>query len=283
MKYPMAGDLQRDATSRLTGNPTANPYEVRSSIGLEGTYANQDAAEEHARDLRKAGAKDVIVKKRDPRMFPPRPKGAPPMYHAPRGVPPGVPSKNPPPVRSLWRDVADDAKAYKTPEKDAEIKKIRDANVPYELLDGMARAIWVDVWATEYEEMSAARRKSHGYPASMSGRDYDDYAPETPAWAYEAAEKLCEQFEVENNVDNMLEIIKRAEDAERTRSRSAGHTSAIGFIPFDGGDENLLGHYLAMESMGHGVSWFDDHARFPLEFPDIDSHQYWDGKMPKVK
>jgi hypothetical protein len=28
-----------------------------------------------------------------------------------------------------------------------------------------------------------------------------------------------------------------------------------------------FGHYLAMMSLGHGVSWFDNHARFDLKVP----------------
>lgn len=28
-----------------------------------------------------------------------------------------------------------------------------------------------------------------------------------------------------------------------------------------------FGHYLAMQALGHGVSWFDDHARFDLTVP----------------
>jgi hypothetical protein len=35
----------------------------------------------------------------------------------------------------------------------------------------------------------------------------------------------------------------------------------------DEGDAKDFGHCLAMESIGHGVSWFDNHAKFPLHLP----------------
>ena len=45
-----------------------------------------------------------------------------------------------------------------------------------------------------------------------------------------------------------------------------------------------FGHYLAMQSMGCGTSWFDDHAKFPLSVPTtecgdltFDSDAYGEG------
>jgi hypothetical protein len=31
-----------------------------------------------------------------------------------------------------------------------------------------------------------------------------------------------------------------------------------------------FGHYLAMQSLGHGVGWFDDHEHFELKLPLIE-------------
>ena len=36
----------------------------------------------------------------------------------------------------------------------------------------------------------------------------------------------------------------------------------------------MFGHYLAMEAMGHGVSWWDTHARFKIEVPDVEFTQF---------
>lgn len=35
---------------------------------------------------------------------------------------------------------------------------------------------------------------------------------------------------------------------------------------------NLFGHYLAMEAMGHGVSWADDHEPHGLRVPHMEFH-----------
>lgn len=73
MKYPLAGDLQRQLGVELTGNPCGcnhnpapheNPWEVRSDSGLEGVFADGDDAEFHAEELRKSGARGVEVKRR---------------------------------------------------------------------------------------------------------------------------------------------------------------------------------------------------------------------------
>jgi len=182
---------------------------------------------------------------------------------------------------------------------------------PPEIERGMARAIFIDVFANEYEEhMSPDEREAAGLPRSMSsGLDYDDVAPATPAWAFEAADKLYEKFE-ELNDKPMAALVSEAEMADRAnlinsptrerrsdiftehqgrRWRGQGRTDGyIGistrqsYLPEAVGEDAYLdsfGHYLAMQAMGHGVSWFDAHAKFPLKFPRIESHQYFDGDL----
>ncbi len=100
MKYPMAGDLQRETTTELTANPCGcphrnpcvhkNPWEVRSDSGIEGVFANEDEAHAEAIDLRKAGARNVVVDRRE------------------KGTRPRVPRhqiQNPAPPPA-WRDVS---------------------------------------------------------------------------------------------------------------------------------------------------------------------------------
>jgi hypothetical protein len=89
MKYPMAGDLQSELGVQV--NPTENPWEVRSDTGLEGVFAERDDAEFYADEIKGGGARRVTVSHRV-RLSPPRPPGAPPMFHAPQGRPPGVPN-----------------------------------------------------------------------------------------------------------------------------------------------------------------------------------------------
>lgn len=35
-------------------------------------------------------------------------------------------------------------------------------------------------------------------------------------------------------------------------------------------DPEHFGRDLAMQAMGHGVSWFDDHKKFPIKIPHIE-------------
>lgn len=74
--------------------PTVNPWEVRSSSGLEGVFADKDNADFYAEEIRSAGAPNVQVTHRSKQqpLHVPRPAGAPPMYHKPQGRPPGVPN-----------------------------------------------------------------------------------------------------------------------------------------------------------------------------------------------
>jgi len=41
------------------------------------------------------------------------------------------------------------------------------------------------------------------------------------------------------------------------------------------GELENLGHYLAMEAMGHGVAWSDDHDPHGLDVPDQESIYYY--------
>ncbi len=111
-----------------------------------------------------------------------------------------------------------------------------------EILDGMARAMFVDRWVWQEEE------DGRTYP----GQDLMNCAPETPHEAEAAALYLAGMIDQANGTT--LHCIAAA--AVRAEGKAI--------------DESELGHYLAMMAMGHGVSWFDDHATFPLVVPDFD-------------
>jgi hypothetical protein len=64
VKYPQAGDLQRKLSTQISNPAHENPYEVRSTSGLEGVYANEGDAEFHADELRRGGVAGVIVERR---------------------------------------------------------------------------------------------------------------------------------------------------------------------------------------------------------------------------
>jgi hypothetical protein len=73
MKYPKAGDLQREMSTQLTSNPCGckhNPFEVRSPSGLEGVFVDEVDAQHEADELRKAGVQGVTVQPREKKTRP---------------------------------------------------------------------------------------------------------------------------------------------------------------------------------------------------------------------
>src|SRR5271169_4337033 len=108
----------------------------------------------------------------------------------------------------------------------------------------MARALFVDAWARNEEEKGRSLRG-----------ELMDQAPKTNRAAKKKAEELAAQISRLNGV-----ILAHLYDhAIRVPGR---HLS----VP----TPRLFGHYLAMQAMGHGVSWFDDHPTFDLKVPRIE-------------
>lgn len=96
-----------------------------------------------------------------------------------------------------------------------------------EIRDAMARALYVSAWASWADEMGI----------NTSGCELMDLAPETPAEATAAADRLYQGIEDLNfggamDLESLCELIQA--------------------------DPSELGHYLAMESLGHGVAYSDD-------------------------
>lgn len=120
----------------------------------------------------------------------------------------------------------------------------------YNIINGMARAMWVMAWADELEE--------RGHEDSWAGCDLMDLAPETPCKAIELAWTLAGKYEQANG----MSVICLLGSAQRADGNSTN----------DYEYETDFGHYLAMMAMGHGVSWFDDHEEFYLKVPSIDNY-----------
>jgi hypothetical protein len=114
-----------------------------------------------------------------------------------------------------------------------------------EILHGMAKAIWVTSFANWCEEVPSRMRKHGPGP----GGDWVDVVDDPPASAEQAAADMAEAFREQNGV-SMADLCERATGADGKNANS----------------ENF-GHYMAMQAMGHGVSWFDDHRTFPVRFP----------------
>jgi hypothetical protein len=125
------------------------------------------------------------------------------------------------------------------------------------VFQGMARTLWVAAYMHYVdEERMEGRGKDLPYP--RGGENWDDYAPTNPEGAYEAAAKLIEMYEKLNGkaIENLLKDAAKADGGRKLSTP----TRALDYAEEFGSD-------LAMEALGHGVSWFDDHKFFPLKHP----------------
>jgi len=131
------------------------------------------------------------------------------------------------------------------------------------MIDGMARAFFVSAWADRQEE--------RGKTAGWSGNDLMDLAPKTPRYARDFALMFAGSLS-----GSLPVILNNAAWADVTE----GLTLAEPFYRFEHPELEAkardlqtdeyardLGHYLAMQGLGSGVSWFDNHAKFEIKIP----------------
>lgn len=134
--------------------------------------------------------------------------------------------------------------------------------------EAMARAFFVCAWADAMEEAG----KLPGQCELM------DIAPETSNQALDEAKKLYFEIEAENDI-HLDEFVPPG----FTDGSEEDEYVLPGFVPSEDGnpeEEELqpwdteaaeqFGHYLAMEAMGHGVRWSDDHEDHDLKVPFFD-------------
>lgn len=130
---------------------------------------------------------------------------------------------------------------------------------------GAAKAFFVTAYADYVEEGHSTdndltdeeREERLSLPRPGAGEDWMDYAPEPPPNAYALAGELWNDLYNANGGAGVYSLALRAEAAD-------------GKAP----DPEQFGHYLAMQAMGHGVSWFDDHAKFPIKIPHIECSSF---------
>lgn len=116
-------------------------------------------------------------------------------------------------------------------------------------VDAVARAYFVDQWARSQEDKGR----------SFSGQDIMNVAPRTPRRFIGEAWRVVGHFECAARMSIHCIIAK----VHRTE-----YGAASGF-----GDDDFaskLGHYMAMQAMGHGVSWADDHKDLWFKVPHCE-------------
>ncbi len=141
------------------------------------------------------------------------------------------------------------------------------------ILKAIARTLFVTAWADHEEEKGV----------SFSGKDLFACAPaHTPLAAFLKAEDLGRQIARMNGLDPSLPsdalatLFERACEADKALAQSVAPSLPV--LPQKGFEslKEEFGHYLAMQSLGSGATWFDDHAEFPLEVPLIEFSFYSD-------
>jgi len=113
---------------------------------------------------------------------------------------------------------------------------VNTSYVPDEFVESAARAFFVSAWADAAEEQGE----------SFSGMQLMDVAPPTPDEVIEHAARFIKSVEKLNgrSIDELYaEAANAPDEADHSREPTPSE----------------FGHYLAMEAMGHGVSWYDDH------------------------
>lgn len=144
---------------------------------------------------------------------------------------------------------------------------MRLTNTEKTMVAAMARAMFVSAWADRQEE------RGRTYP----GQDLMDVAPKTPRYAYERALMLA------GKLGNLHNIANLAAYSDLLESRGLKIEAFKPRPTWPGIDEDIestltdeylsgLGHYLAMQSLGQGVSWFDNHAEFLVNIPNFEFH-----------
>ena len=123
-------------------------------------------------------------------------------------------------------------------------------------LEGAARAIFVMAYASYIEEADSTdndldeveRNKRANLPRPGAREDWYDYTPPTPPNAYALAGELWASLYHLNGEAGPYSLALHAEAADGKPV-----------------DPEEFGRDLAMQWMGTGVSWFDDHAKFPIK------------------
>lgn len=146
------------------------------------------------------------------------------------------------------------------------------------IIDGMARAFFVSAWADKQDMRYSTAKTPRTKPRATyvrAGQDLMDVAPKTPRYARDFALMFA------GKLPSLLVAVNDAAWADAMSNACVEspihrweHPELEKRVEELKTDEYLrtFGHYLAMQGMGHGVSWFDDHARFEINIPHVEAY-----------
>lgn len=126
-----------------------------------------------------------------------------------------------------------------------------------EIIENFSRMLFCSAWA-DFEE--------NEFQTNFCRVEIWDAAPETPEFAKAAGLQYCTAIQKANSLggsveDAMEKLYQMAVEANEKKNRKSE-------------EPHRFGSDLALMSLGHGVSWFDDNARFPLRIPYITFDLY---------
>lgn len=117
---------------------------------------------------------------------------------------------------------------------------------------GMAQAFWMSAWA-DWQESGECPAE---FKVSLSGAKIEEVCGEPNAPQSDIIEEKVDQLV------GQLMALNGADVSELFQAACAADK-------LEGTDEEAeeFGHYLAMQTMEHGVSWFDRHEKFEITVP----------------
>lgn len=114
---------------------------------------------------------------------------------------------------------------------------------------GMANTLWAGAWA-DHEEEVEGRHYAGQEMLDIAAEPTEDQVREVVDWVLDARGQTCEL----NKVARLSDLYDQGCAADHANDMELDSPEAFGSD-------------LGMEIQGSGVSWFDDHAAFPLELP----------------
>jgi hypothetical protein len=126
------------------------------------------------------------------------------------------------------------------------------------MVHGMARALFVADYARAAEDGRVVLT-----PEQAKLKDWMEIAPPTPLDYIYEGHRLAGKVEQVNG-QALIVLFAQAVEAD-------GKANWITWDEKHPGYAVNFGHNIAMQAVGHGVSWFDDHNEFDLHVPGFET------------
>lgn len=135
---------------------------------------------------------------------------------------------------------------------------------------GMANLLWWSAWSDRQEELTTEGLPSENLSGVEIANAADDPTPEQRTEIEAHVAKVVKAIEKANKA-TLSTLYKKAIEANKYEHQDAQrHLADRDRTPYEApwrASEDQFGSCLAHMSMGSGVSWFDDNAKFELDVP----------------